>query len=163
MPTLSPTSITSATEAAWPRGVEDIARCREASDASGYGFENALCMIESQSPWLRPPADDAALVDIADPVARNARALALRVALLDKLLGCADIGVAQRRALRTTSLLVLDELIATLGPDAHRRANDPAIDAAQRRAARDSLAAAHRLAEQLRAAPKPFGAGIIWC
>ena len=90
MPPLSFIPTSSPTEAAWPLGgnwIADRLDRRRAGD--GYGFETALCMIESQSPRLRPPADDIALRDIAEPDARHTRALSMRTALLEKLLGCA--------------------------------------------------------------------------
>jgi hypothetical protein len=161
MPTLSFIPTTSPTEAAWPHSGNGFPT--DCASGDGYGFETALCMIESQSPRLRPPADDIALRSIVDPGARSTHALAMRTALLEKLLGCTGIGAGHRRALRATALLVVDELIATLGPDAQRRANDATINAAERRGARDSLTAAQRLAERLRAGLQPFSTGIVWC
>jgi hypothetical protein len=163
MPTQSFIPTSSPTEAAWPRGGNGFPADCVAGD--GYGFETALCMIESQSPRLRPPADDTTLRTIVDQVARNAHSLSMRTAVLERLLGGVEhrLGIGRRRALRATALIVIDELIATLGPDAHRRANDPTIGAAERKAARDGLAAAQRLAERLRAALHPFSTGIVWC
>jgi hypothetical protein len=161
MPTQSFIPTSSPTEAAWPRGGNGFPTDCIAGD--GYGFETALCMIESQSPRLRPPADDIALRDIVEPGARHAVALSMRTALVEKLLGCTEIAVGHRRALRATALIVVDELIATLGPDAQRRANDPTISATEQNAARGSLAAAQRLAERLRATLHPFCSGIVWC
>jgi hypothetical protein len=157
IPTPSPT------EAAWPRGGNGFPTDCVAGD--GYGFETALCMIESQSPRLRPPADDVALRNIVEPGARHSRALSMRTALLEKLLGGVEhrLAVGRRRALRATALIVVDELIATLGPDAQRRANDPTVSATERSSARDSLAAAQRLAERLRATLQPFSTGLVWC
>ena len=85
--------------------------------------------------------------------------------MLEKLLGSVEgrLGAGHRRALRATALIVADDLIATLGPDALRRANDATISAAERSTARDSLAAAQRFAERLRAALQPFSTGIVWC
>jgi hypothetical protein len=160
IPTSSPT------EAAWPLGGNELSTDWIGTSGvagDGYGFESALCMIESQSPRLRPPADDIALRHIARADARHTQALSMRTALLDKLLSCAETGVGRRRALRATALIVVYELIATLGPDALRRANDSTIGAPERCAARDSLAAAQRLAERLRAPLQPFGNGIVWC
>jgi hypothetical protein len=65
--------------------------------------------------------------------------------------------------LRATALLVVDELIATLGPDAQLCANDPTVSVAEQNGARASLAAAQRLAERLRATLHPFCNGIVWC
>jgi hypothetical protein len=163
MPTLSFIPTSSPTEAAWPRGGNGFPT--DCASGDGYGFETALCMIESQSPRLRPPADDIALRDIAESCARHSRALSMRTALLETLLGGVEehLRAGQRRALRATALLVVDELIATLGPDAHRRATDPTISVAERFGARDSLTAAQRLAERLRAALHPFSPGIVWC
>jgi hypothetical protein len=163
MPALSFIPTSSPTEAAWPRGGNGFPT--DCASADGYGFETALCMIESQSPRLRPPADDIALRNIAEPGARHSRALSMRTALLETLLGGVEerLAVGRRRALRATALLVIDELIATLGPDAHHRANDPTLNATERTSARDSLAAAQRLAERLRAALHPFSTGIVWC
>jgi len=163
MPPLSFIPTSSPTEATWPRGGNGFSADCVVGD--GYGFETALCMIESQSPRLRPPADDAALRNIVEPGARYARALSLRTATLERLLGGVEqrLGTGRRRALRATALIVVDELIATLGPDAQRRANDPTVSATERTSARDSLAAAQRLAERLRAARHPFRTGIVWC
>lgn len=128
----------------------------------GYGFENALCMIESQSPSARPPASDVSLQNVED-VTRHTCTLSMRIAFLERILESIDVSVGRRRALNGIALIVVEELLAILGPDVVRRANDPTASEAERVNAAECLASAQKFADRLRSTLQPFSPGIVWC
>jgi len=146
--------------ALWPR----VGRVCPADTVAGegYGFETALCMIEGQSPSARPPASDASLRNV-DAEARASRTLAMRIAVLERILGSIEVRAGRRRALNGIALIVVEELLAILGPDVLRKANDLTACVADRERAAQCLASAEKLANRLRATLQPFSPGIVWC
>jgi len=112
---------------------------------AGYAFETALCLIESQSPLLRPLFEPGT----GDPAAeRHTEALSSRIRQLTTLLDHLDgtLDADETRELLQAAGRVTGELIAVFGPSVDSRAIDPAVSRADRSIAADSLARARLLA-----------------
>ncbi|MDF3810902.1 MULTISPECIES: hypothetical protein [Rhodopseudomonas] len=124
--------------AAWSTG-ESIA---------GYAFETALCLVESQSPLLRPAERSEAAGDIAQ---RHTQALSSRIWQLARLLDHVDgtFDADETRVLLQAAARVTSELITMFGPAAERRAIDATVSHAERGSAADCLARARQLAQRI--------------
>lgn len=125
-----------------------------AASTAGYAFETALCVIESQSPLLRPTPDRS----ISDPPAgiaeRHTQALSSRILQLTRLLDHIDetLDADETRVLLDTAARVTSELIAVFGPSADGRAIDSTVSRVDRSMAADTLARARQLAQRIRSA-----------
>lgn len=134
-----------------PLAAEWAARC-SVTHSGGYAFETALCLVESQSPQLRPlsaqPARAAASAAVGQTHELSSRILLLSN-LFNGLRGQFDIN--EQSVLLTTAHRVTTELIAAFGAGAGRLSTNPSVDAFDRRAAADARARAAILLERIRA------------
>jgi hypothetical protein len=133
-----------------PLAADWAARCSVAH-SGGYAFETALCLVESQSPQLRPLSARPARAATPAAVGQT-RELSSRILLLSNLfngvLGQFDLN--ERLVLLTTANRVTTELIAAFGLGADRPSTDSSVDAFDRRAAADARGRAAILLERIR-------------
>jgi hypothetical protein len=121
-----------------------------AGHRGGYAFETALCLVESQSPRLRPVSAPPARAQLA-PTART-RELSSRVRLLTNLLDGlrGQFDIHDRLLLLTAARQVTTELLEVFAPGADRLLKNPSADAFDRRVSTDPRAQASRLLDRIR-------------
>jgi hypothetical protein len=129
---------------------DHVIRSRSAV-SGGYAFESALCLVESQSPLLRPvdirPGE--AKVTIA---ARETQQLSSRGLMLTRLLDRVgeQLDPEEARMLLKTTERIADELVSVFGHSADSISIDPSATYEQRRAAAKALMSAYALQERIR-------------
>jgi hypothetical protein len=129
--------------------VDEHANPAVASD--GYAFESALCLVESQSPLLRPAFDTPAPQASTTIEEHENRVLLSRTRLLTKLLAGVRgyLDADEWRMLLDAAGRVASELAAALGGNVERVATDPSRSDSERARASAALAEATLLAEAI--------------
>lgn len=129
--------------------LSDVVAKPPAVATGGYAFEAALCLVESQSPLVRPALDDPAPHASATMDARETHVLLSRTRMLTKLLAGVrgHLDAEDWRMLLDAAARVSGELIAVFGPSAARLSTDPSRNTAERASAVAALAEARLLAE----------------
>ncbi|NJL08011.1 MAG: hypothetical protein HC900_06930 [Methylacidiphilales bacterium] len=137
--------------------------------SGGYAFEAAMCLVESQSPLVRPALDDPAPHASATIEEHETHVLLSRTRMLTKLLAGVrgHLDAEEWRMLLDAAKRVAGELMAVLGPIVERIPTDPARTTADRASASAALAEARLLAngigilaDRLRAAPRLPGRSL---
>jgi hypothetical protein len=129
--------------------LSDIPARPPAAATSGYAFEAALCLVESQSPLVRPALDDPAPHASATIAEHETHVLLSRSRMLTKLLAGVrgHLDADDWRMLLDAAARVAGELIAVFGPSAARVSIDPSQSAVERALAAAASAEARLLAE----------------
>ncbi|MBB1093124.1 hypothetical protein HUU61_17775 [Rhodopseudomonas palustris] len=129
---------------------DHVIRSRSAV-SGGYAFESALCLVESQSPLLRPADIRPGEAKVAT-AERETRELSSRVLTLTKLLDRVHGQLTPEEAflLLDTAGRIADELVLVFGPSADAVSINPSATDNQRGAATNALMNARSLQERVR-------------
>ena len=129
--------------------LDDVLATPPAAASGGYAFEAALCLVESQSPLVRPALDDPAPHASATIEEHETHVLLSRTRMLTKLLAGVrgHLDAEDWRMLLDAAKRVAGELTAVLGPIVERIATDPSRTTAERASASAALAEARLLAD----------------
>jgi hypothetical protein len=129
---------------------DHVIRSRSAI-SGGYAFESALCLVESQSPLLRPADIRPGEAKVA-MAAREARELSSRVLMLTRLLDRVEgqLDSEEAHMLLDAAARVADEFVLVFGPGADSISIDPSATHEQRRAAAKALMSTRSLQDRIR-------------
>ena len=129
--------------------LNDVVAKPPAAATGGYAFEAALCLVEGQSPLVRPALDDPAPHASATMDEHETHVLLSRTRMLTKLLAGVrgHLDAEDWRMLLDAASRVSGELIAAFGPSAARLSTDSSRNAMARASAAAALAEARLLAE----------------
>lgn len=149
--------------------LSDVVARPPAAATGGYAFEAALCLVEGQSPLVRPALDDPTPHASATVDEHETHVLLSRTRMLTKLLAGVrgHLDAEDWRMLLDAAKRVAGELTAVLGPIVERISTDPSRTTADRASASAALAEARLLADgigiladRLRAAPRLPGRSL---
>jgi hypothetical protein len=129
---------------------DHVIRSRSAV-SGGYAFESALCLVESQSPLLRPADIRPGEAKVAMAL-RETQELSARVLMLTRLLDRVgeQLDPEEARMLLETTERIADELVSVFGHSADSISIDPSATYEQRRASAKALMSACSLQERIR-------------